>query len=97
LKEFDEIKEKGVYETIFKSVLSNGRTCFKNIWVFKIKRNGIFRAYLVVCGYSHKLGVDYQESFAPMINDVTFCILLIVMLTWNLKGKILDIETAFLN
>jgi hypothetical protein len=41
------------------------------------------------------LGVDFQESFAPVINDVTFRILLIMMLTWNLKGKIVDIETAF--
>jgi Reverse transcriptase (RNA-dependent DNA polymerase) len=43
------------------------------------------------------LGVDFQESFAPVINDVTFRILLLVMLTWNLKGKIVDIETAFLH
>jgi hypothetical protein len=41
--------------------------------------------------------VDFQESFAPVINDVTFRILLIMMLTWNLKGKIVDIETAFLH
>jgi hypothetical protein len=38
-----------------------------------------------------------MEIFAPIINDVTFCILLIMMLTWNLKGKIVDIKTAFLH
>jgi hypothetical protein len=57
--------------------------------------NGIFRARLVACGYSQVPGVDFQESFAPMINDVTFRILLIMMLTWNLKAKIVDIKTAF--
>jgi hypothetical protein len=36
--------------------------------------------------------VDFQESFAPVINDVTFRIL-----TWNSKGKIGDIEIAFLH
>jgi hypothetical protein len=51
-KELDEMKEKEVYETILKSELPNGRTCIKNKWIFKIKRNSIFRAYLVVCGYS---------------------------------------------
>jgi hypothetical protein len=66
------------------------------LWVFKIKRNGIFRARLVACGYSQVPGVDFQESFAPVINDVIFRILLIMMLTWNLKGKIVDIKTAFL-
>jgi hypothetical protein len=87
------MKEKEVYEKICKSELPNGRTCIKNKWVFKIKCNGIFRA-LVACGYSQVPGV---ESFAPVINDVTFCILLIMMLTWNLTGKIVDIETAFLH
>jgi hypothetical protein len=96
-KEFDEMKEKEVYEKICKSELPNGRTCIKNKWVFKIKRNGIFRARLVAFGYSQVPGVDFQESFAPVINDVTFRILLIMMLTWNLKGKIVDIETAFLD
>jgi hypothetical protein len=38
-KEFDEMKEKGVYEKILKSELPNGRTCIKNKRVFKIKRN----------------------------------------------------------
>jgi hypothetical protein len=62
----------------------------------KIKHNGIFRARLVACGYSQVPGVDFQESFASVINDVTFRILLIMKLTWNLKGKTVDIETAFL-
>jgi hypothetical protein len=71
-KEFDAFKEKGVYETIFKSELPNGRTCIKNIWAFKIKCNRIFSAGLVACGYSQVPGVDFQESFAAVINDVTF-------------------------
>jgi Reverse transcriptase (RNA-dependent DNA polymerase) len=40
---------------------------------------------------------DFQESFAPVINDVTLRILLIIMLVWNLKGKVVDIETTFLH
>ena len=33
----------------------------------------------------------------PVINDVTFRNLLATMLTWNLIGKVIDIETAFLH
>jgi Reverse transcriptase (RNA-dependent DNA polymerase) len=42
-------------------------------------------------------GVDFLESHAPAINDVTFRILLVTMLTWNLVRKVIDIETAFLH
>jgi hypothetical protein len=94
-KEFDEMKEKGIYEMICKSESPNGRICIKNKWVLKIKRNGIFGAQLVACGCSQIQGVDFQESFDPMINDVTFCILLIMMLTWNLKGKLLISKLLF--
>jgi Reverse transcriptase (RNA-dependent DNA polymerase) len=51
----------------------------------------------VACGYSQVPGVNFQESFAPEINDVTFRVLLVVMLTWNLKAKVVDIKTAFLH
>jgi Reverse transcriptase (RNA-dependent DNA polymerase) len=32
-----------------------------------------------------------------VLSDVTFQILLVMMLTWNLKAKAVDIETAFLH
>jgi hypothetical protein len=51
-KEFDEMKEKGVYETVLKSELPNGCSCVKNKWVFEVKRNGIFLAHLVACKYT---------------------------------------------
>jgi Reverse transcriptase (RNA-dependent DNA polymerase) len=51
----------------------------------------------VACGYSQVPGVYFQESFAPVMNDVTFRILLVMMLIWKLKAKVVDIETAFLH
>ena len=51
----------------------------------------------MACGYSQIPGVDFQKSYAPIVNDVTFRILLVTMLTWNLIGKVIDIETAFLH
>jgi histone deacetylase 1/2 len=96
-KEFDDMSSKGVWKKIQKSDMPNGRNCIKSKWIFKIKRNGVYRVRLVACGYSQVPGVDFQESFAPVINDVTFRILLVMMLTWNLKAKVVDIETAFLH
>jgi Reverse transcriptase (RNA-dependent DNA polymerase) len=62
-----------------------------------MKRNGVFRARLVACGYSQIPGIDFNESFAPVINDVSFRIMLISKLIWNLKACVIDKETAFLH
>ena len=68
----------------------------KNKWVFKIKRNGVFRARLVACGYSQVPGVDFTDFYSPVINDVTFRIIIVVMMLNKLEARIINIETAFL-
>ena len=73
------------------------RRCVKTKWVFKIKQNGIFRACLVACGYIQISGVDYTANYAPVINDVTWRVILIVMLLKKYDGKVIDIEVAFLH
>ena len=72
------------------------RCCLKKKWVFKINRNGIFRARLVACGYSQISGVDYTAKYAPVVNDVTWPVLLLAILLQNYDRKLLYIEVAFL-
>jgi len=79
------------------SVIPNGCHCIKSKWVFKIKRDGMFRARLIVCGYSRIPGVDFAENYAPVMNDVTWRILLVAMIVWKLDAIIVDVETAFLH
>ena len=50
---------------------------------------------LVACGYSQIPGVDFTDSFAPVINDVSWRILLIVKMLMRHDAKIVDVETAF--
>jgi hypothetical protein len=52
---------------------------------------------LVACGYSQIPGVDFQESYSPVINDVAFRILIIFQIVWRLESVIIDVEAAFLN
>jgi Reverse transcriptase (RNA-dependent DNA polymerase) len=52
---------------------------------------------LVACGYSQVPGFDFNESSAPVINDVSFRVMLIIQLTWGLQATIIDVETAFLH
>jgi hypothetical protein len=52
---------------------------------------------LVACGYSQIPGVDFNENFAPVLNDVSFRIILTSKLLWNLQASIVNVETAFLH
>ena len=65
-------------------------------WVFKIKIDGTYRARLVALGYSQVPGVDFTDNFAPVVNDVTFRIVLARMMMEDLKCMLMDVKTAFL-
>jgi hypothetical protein len=49
----------------------------------------------VACGYSQIPGIDFNESFSPVIHDVSFQIMFIAKLICNLEAYIVDVETAF--
>ena len=50
-------------------------------WVFKKKRNGVYRARLVGLGYSQIAGVDHKDNFSPVVTDTTFrCVLVIALI-----------------
>jgi hypothetical protein len=95
-KEFEEIEKKQVWEVMKKEDIPQNRRTIQCKWIFKIKRNWDFRARLVACGYSQILGVHFNESFAPVVNDVSFKIILSAKLLWDLQASTVDVETAFL-
>ena len=69
---------------------------FGNNWVFKIKRDGTYRARLVAMAYCQIPRVDYTDNFAPVAHDVSFRIALSRMMVETLDSLIMDVETAFL-
>ena len=95
-KEFDKMNLRKVWRKIKRSEMEPGRRCVKHKWVFDIKRSGIFRARLVACGYSQIPGVDYEQIFAAVANDVSFRLLVIAILVFGYSYLIFDVETAFL-
>ena len=74
----------------------SNRRLIGNKWVFKIKRDGTYRARLVALGYSHIPGVDYTDNFAPVAHDVSFRIALARMMIEKLDSLVMDVETVFL-
>ena len=66
-------------------------------WVFKVKRNGVYHARLVAKGFSQIPVVDYTDNYSPVVNDVTFGVVVARMLIENLEGRVVDIDNVFLN
>ena len=96
-KEFKKMEDHGVWKIEQKNIMPQGKKCVKSRWVFDIKRNGIFRARLVACGYSQVPGQDFNEAYSPVVTDITVRILLVAKLVYKLITKLADIETAFLH
>jgi hypothetical protein len=71
-KEFREMNERQVWRKTMCQDIPQGRRCVKCRWVFEIKRHGVFRWRLVACGYSQIPGVDFTETFSPVINNITW-------------------------
>ena len=79
-----------------KDKIPNDIRLIGNKSVFKIKRNGTYRARLVALGYSQISGVDYIDNFAAVAHDVSFRIALARMVVEKLDSLVVDVETALL-
>ena len=56
----------------------------------------MYRARLCAQGFSQIPGVDFTENFAPVVNDITYRIVLVRKIIEELESRIIDVETAFL-
>ena len=65
-------------------------------WLFKKKRNEVYRARLVALGYSQVADIDFTDNYSPVVQDQTFRILCVLILYNNWTAEIVDIKTAFL-
>lgn len=79
-----------------------GTRVLQNRWIFKIKpRTGDFftryKASLVVNGFSQRPGIEYHETFSPVVKFPSIRAILAVAATSDMHLVQFDIKTAFLN
>ena len=96
--EYESLKENNTW-TI--TILPKGKQVIDTKWVFKLKRdsnNNIsrFKARLVAKGFQQEEGIDFTETFAPVVKLQSLRLLLALGLNENLLAFHLDISTAFL-
>ena len=86
--------DRGVWRKTDRKRIPSNRRLIGNKWVFKIKRDGTYRARLVALGYSQFPGVDYTDNFAPVAHDFSFRITT-RMIVEKLDCLVMYVETAF--
>ena len=70
-------------------------------WIFVRKRNEKnkvvrYKARLVAQGFSQRPGIDYDETYSPMMDTITFRFLISMAVSEKLKMRLLDVVTAYL-
>lgn len=73
-----------------------------NKWVFKVKKNpddtiDRFKARLVCRGFNQEYGIDYMETFAPVVRFDSLRAILAIVAEKRMHMLQFDVKTAFLN
>jgi hypothetical protein len=98
-EEMESMKINQVWDLVD---LPSGRRSIGNKWVLKIKRKADgsierYKARLVAKGYTQEEGIDYEDTFSPVVRITSVRLILAIVAHMDLELYQMDIRTAFLN
>src|SRR5262249_49830112 len=79
--------------------LLEGRKVIDNRWVYKFKEKPsgeIERYKAVIRGFTQEHGIDYEETFSPVVKFTSIRSIMAMAAAERLKTKQFDVKTAFL-
>jgi hypothetical protein len=99
VKEIETLEAMGAWEVVDRSEAEN---VIDSIWAFKLKRfpDGMvkkFKARFCARGDQQLEGVDFFETYAPVVQWTTVRLMLILEVLLDLKSKQGDVTAAFLH
>jgi hypothetical protein len=78
---------------------SNNKNVIDCKWVYRIKKHadGSNRARLVAKGFKQRYGIDYEDTFSPVVKIATIRLVLSIFVSkgWSLRQQ--DVKNAFLH
>jgi len=97
--EYDALQRNGTWTLV---PPSRGMNLIDCRWVFKIKRRADgqidrYKARLVVKGFKQRYGIDYEDTFSPIVKIATVRLVLSLAVTRGWCLRQLDVQNAFLH
>ena len=99
-REVSQIEKHGTYSW---AALPLGRKAVQSKWVFKLKPDpksdtGVkFKCRIVAKGFSQKAGIDYAETYSPVVKLKSFRELCAIAVERDMHIHHMDVSTAFLH
>lgn len=97
----DEINSLAKNKTWLLMELPKGQKAIQSRWVFRVKERpdgsvARYKARLVAKGFTQRPGIDFTETFAPVVRMDSVRTILALATEYNMEMVHFDIKTAFL-
>jgi len=97
--EFDVLLKNKIWHLV---PPQKGRDVIDCKWVYKVKKKADgsidrYKARLVAKGFKQRYGIDYEDTFSPVVKAATICLVLSIAVSQGWSLRQLDVQNAFLH